>query len=120
MHKFLLSCVMVFVLTAASFGQDWKGFYVGGNSGGVKGHSDAFTSTVFSPTGYFALSSVPAIAAVGHQTLSPSGFTGGGQAGYNFQTGATATAATNGCAKCSHCIHPSSRRIAYKRLYPPS
>jgi len=87
-HKFLLkSCAMVFVLAVASFGQDWKGFYVGGNSGGVKGHSDAFTSTVFSPTGYFALSSVPAIAAVGHQTLSPSGFTGSGQAGYNFQTG---------------------------------
>ncbi len=88
MYKFLLkSCAMVFVLAAASFGQDWKGFYVGGNAGGVKGNSDAFTSTVFSPTGYFAQSSVPAIAAIGHQPLSPRGFTGGGQAGYNFQTG---------------------------------
>src|SRR5690242_2424499 len=80
---------MVVVLAAASFAQDWKGFYIGGNSGGVKGNSDAFTSTVFPATGpsYFAPSSVPAIAAVGHQLLSPRGFTGGGQAGYNFQTG---------------------------------
>jgi outer membrane immunogenic protein len=87
-YKFLLkSGAMVLVLAAASFAQDWKGFYAGGNAGGVKGNSDAFTSTVFSPTGYFAPTSVPAIAAVGHQTLSPRGFTGGGQAGYNVQTG---------------------------------
>lgn len=65
----------------------WRGFYIGGNAGGVKGNSDAFTSTVFSPTGYFALSSVPAIAGVGHQLLSPRGFTGGGTGGYNYQTG---------------------------------
>jgi outer membrane immunogenic protein len=64
---------------------DWKGFYVGGNAGGVKGSSDSYTSTIFSPTGYFALSSIPAIAAVGKQKLSPRGFTGGGQVGYNFQ-----------------------------------
>jgi outer membrane immunogenic protein len=67
--------------------QDFKGFYVGGYAGGVKGNADSFTSTVFSPTGYFALSSVPAIAAAGHQSLSPRGFNGGGQAGYNFQNG---------------------------------
>src|SRR5262249_19949009 len=64
---------------------DFKGFYVGANVGGVTGHSDARTSTVFSPTGYFANSSVPAIAATGAQSLSPSGFAGGGQAGYNIQ-----------------------------------
>ncbi len=87
-NRFLLkSCAMVFMLAAAGFGQDWKGFYVGGNSAGVKGNSDAFTSTVFSSTGYFALSSLPAIASTGHQKLSPRGFNGGGQAGYNFQAG---------------------------------
>ncbi len=93
MNKFLLrSCVMIlvlvvegFVLVAGGSAQDWNGLYVGGNAGGVKGNSDAFTNTIFSPTGYFAMSSIPAIAAVGHQLLSPRGFTGGGQAGYNFQ-----------------------------------
>lgn len=68
-------------------GPDFNGFYVGGYGSGVKGTSDAFTSTVFSPTGYFALSSVPAIAAAGHQPLSPRGFSGGGQVGYNLQHG---------------------------------
>ncbi len=82
---------MVLVLAAASFGQSgqsWKGFYVGANVGGVKSNSDAFTYTAFSPTGYFATTSIPAIAAVGApQRLDPSGFTGGGQFGYNFQGG---------------------------------
>ena len=87
-NKFMLrSCVLVFALVAAGYGQNWNGFYVGANAGGFKGSSDAFTSTVFSPTGYFALSSVPAIASTGHQLLSPRGFTGGGTGGYNFQTG---------------------------------
>jgi len=86
--RFMLrSCVLVFALVAAGYGQNWNGFYVGANGGGFKGSSDAFTSTVFSPTGYFALSSVPAIAADGHQLLSPRGFTGGGTGGYNFQGG---------------------------------
>jgi outer membrane immunogenic protein len=86
--KLLLgSCVLILALVGGAYGQDWKGFYVGGNAGGVKGNSDAFTNTIFSPTGYFALSSVPAIAAVGHQQLSPRGFTGGGQVGYNLQRG---------------------------------
>ena len=84
---FLKSCAMVFVLAAGCFAQDWNGFYVGANAGGVKGSSNAFTNTIFSPTGYFALSSVPAIAATGNQLLSPRGFTGGGTGGYNFQHG---------------------------------
>ncbi len=65
----------------------WTGFYVGGNAGGVKGTSDAFTYNVFSPTGYFATTSITAIAATGHQLLSPRGFTGGGTGGYNHQSG---------------------------------
>src|SRR5215472_7643435 len=65
---------------------DFKGFYVGGYVGGAHGSSDAQTTTVFSPTGYFATTSVPAIATAGAQTLSADGFSGGGQAGYNFQT----------------------------------
>jgi opacity protein-like surface antigen len=31
----------------------WTGFYVGLNAGGAWGHSDATTTTVFSPTGFF-------------------------------------------------------------------
>src|SRR5438552_10446021 len=76
---------MVFVLATCGFGQDWKGFYVGGNAGGAKGVSEEQTTTVFSPTGYFASSSVPAIAIAGDHFLSPRGFTGGGQFGYNVQ-----------------------------------
>src|SRR5260221_7391709 len=90
LNRFLAgTCVFVFALIAfgSAEAQDFKGFYVGGYAGGVKGNSNAFTSTVFSPTGYFALSSVPAIAATGNQPLSPRGFNGGGQVGYNLQSG---------------------------------
>lgn len=88
MKRFLVgTCVLLFALVAGGFAQDWNGFYVGGNAGGVFGNSDVFTYTVFSPTGYFAASSIPAVAAAGNSQLSPRGFTGGGQAGYNFQHG---------------------------------
>ena len=90
MNRFLAgTCVLVLALLASGSAQaqDFNGFYVGGYGGGVKGNSDAFTSTIFSPTGYFAQSSVPAIAAAGHQSLSPRGFNGGGQVGYNLQKG---------------------------------
>jgi len=70
---------------ASAHADDFKGFYVGVNLGGVHGNSDASTSTVFSPTGYFATTSVPAIATTGAQKLSANGFTGGGQAGINLQ-----------------------------------
>jgi outer membrane immunogenic protein len=66
---------------------DWTGFYVGGTAGGAWGSSDPTTSTVFSPLGYFAASSVPAVNSAGRQHISPSGFTGGIEAGYNWQTG---------------------------------
>lgn len=65
----------------------WTGFYIGVNAGGAWGDSEVATSTVFSPVGYFATTSVPAIAAAGAQTINPTGFTGGGQIGYNWQTG---------------------------------
>jgi outer membrane immunogenic protein len=80
-------CALAFaLLTAASVrAGDFKGLYVGVNVGGNSGNSNAATSTVFSPTGYFATTSVPAIATAGAQTLSPTGFSGGAQAGYNLQ-----------------------------------
>jgi outer membrane immunogenic protein len=64
---------------------NWTGGYVGLNAGGAWGHSDDPTSTVFSSLGYFADSSVPAVNAVGVQSTSVSGFTGGIQGGYNWQ-----------------------------------
>jgi outer membrane immunogenic protein len=63
----------------------WTGFYVGGNVGGQWGSADPATSTVFDPAGYFASSSVSAIAAVGAQGVNSSSVTGGFTAGYNWQ-----------------------------------
>jgi outer membrane immunogenic protein len=63
----------------------WTGFYVGANVGGAWGDSDPTTATVFSPTGYFATSSVPAIATAGQQHINSSNVTGGLTAGYNWQ-----------------------------------
>jgi len=65
----------------------WTGWYVGVNGGGAWGRSHDRTTTVFSPTGYFAASSVPAIAAAGDQHVDFSGGTAGGQIGYNLQAG---------------------------------
>jgi outer membrane immunogenic protein len=65
----------------------WTGFYVGANVGGAWGSSDFTTKTVFSPTGYFATTSVPAIATIGAQSNDSSSFIGGGQLGYNWQSG---------------------------------
>jgi outer membrane immunogenic protein len=64
----------------------WTGFYIGGNAGGAFGSFDPSTSVVFSPTGYFATTSTPAITAAGQQSINPNGFTGGFETGYNWQT----------------------------------
>ena len=94
MKRFIVGvCVLIVVTTAASFGQskveDWKGFYAGANVGGAFGGSNARTSTVFSPTGYFATTSIPAIAAAGKRDIGLDGFTGGVQLGYNATAGKT-------------------------------
>ena len=94
MKKFALAIAAAFIAAAAitpALAQapptNWTGFYLGGNIGGAWGGSNTQTSTVFSPTGYFATTSVPAIATTGALKLNTSGFTGGGQAGYNWQSG---------------------------------
>jgi outer membrane immunogenic protein len=66
---------------------NWTGFYVGLNAGVAWGQFDPTTTTVFSPTGYFALSSTVAIGGAGNPIINPSAFTGGGQVGYNWQIG---------------------------------
>jgi outer membrane immunogenic protein len=101
MKKFLLAAASIVLGTASVQAADlaaqytkapvmapaynWTGFYVGGNVGGQWGNSDPTTSTVFSPTGYFAASSVPAINTVGAQGVNSSSVTGGFTAGYNWQ-----------------------------------
>jgi outer membrane immunogenic protein len=65
----------------------WAGFYAGGIIGGGFAKSDATTSTVFSPTGYFAQTSVTAIATEGVQALEPKKAPFGAAAGYDVQSG---------------------------------
>lgn len=82
------TCVCVFVLFAfgAAFAQnDFSGFYVGANGGGTFGRFKVDTSPVFSPTGYFASSSTPAITAASNQTIKPNGFNASGVIGYSHQ-----------------------------------
>jgi outer membrane immunogenic protein len=69
----------------------WNGFYIGGTAGGAWGHSD-FTEA---PTGSWllpaaiggGLNAVPILTGVGTGTVSPSGFIGGGEIGWNSQVG---------------------------------
>lgn len=89
MNRFLTrTCALAFVLFAigsANAADDFKGFYVGANAGGAFGRFDVDTSPIFSPTGYFASTSTPAITAASAHQIKPNGFTVGGQAGYNWQ-----------------------------------
>ena len=64
---------------------NWSGFYVGLNAGAAVDPAHVQTSPIFSPTGYFAATSTPAIAATSDQRIHTPGFTGGLQAGYNWQ-----------------------------------
>ncbi|RXT45049.1 outer membrane protein [Bradyrhizobium betae] len=101
MKKFLLAVASVVLGSASVHAADlaaqytkapvmapaynWTGFYVGGNVGGQWGSADLNTSTVWTPAGYFATSSVPAIGTVGAQGANSSSVTGGFTAGYNWQ-----------------------------------
>jgi outer membrane immunogenic protein len=75
-------------------GYNWSGFYVGVNAGGAWGTFRARTTTDFNPAplggpSVYNISNpredVAALASVGAQDLKGSSFTGGGQAGYNWQ-----------------------------------
>ena len=90
LNRFLKgTCALAFVLfalgSAKAADEDFKGFYVGVNAGGAFGRPEVDTSPIFSPTGYFAATSTPAITAASGQKIEPNGFTAGGQAGYNWQ-----------------------------------
>lgn len=82
------TCVLAFALVAlcsAKAQSDFKGFYVGGNAGSAMGRFSVDTIPIFSPTGYFAATSIPAITNASSQQIKPNGLTAGGQAGYNYQ-----------------------------------
>jgi outer membrane immunogenic protein len=70
-------------------GVGWSGFYLGANIGYAWGHSDAVTRAEcgdFVPF-YFNCGNQAVVQASGTGPLSPEGFTGGLQAGYNWQVG---------------------------------
>jgi len=64
---------------------NWTGLYVGANVGGQWGSGDPSTSTIAIPGGYFDPTSIPAVNAVGAQSVNSSSVTGGFSAGYNWQ-----------------------------------
>jgi outer membrane immunogenic protein len=65
---------------------NWTGFYIGGNVGGAWGNFDPRAVTVYSEDGWFVPTDIPAIDAVGIQNGKATGFTGGFEAGYNWQS----------------------------------
>jgi outer membrane immunogenic protein len=88
LKRLLLGSGIILTLAIGAAGQtDWKGFYAGGNVGVTAGRATADTSTILSATGYFANSSVATINLGGRQKLQPNRFNGGGQVGYNWQSG---------------------------------
>jgi opacity protein-like surface antigen len=64
---------------------NWTGFYVGLNTGGTVASSHAQTATTGGD--YFASASVTQINYAGNQNLTPKGYAGGLQFGYNRQIG---------------------------------
>src|SRR5437879_1771702 len=52
-------------MTAMVAAYNWTGWYAGLNAGGAWGRSDANTSPIFDPAGYFATTSPAAIAVAG-------------------------------------------------------
>jgi outer membrane immunogenic protein len=90
LNRFLKgTCALAFVLfalgSANAADEDFKGFYVGANVGGAFGRPKVDTSPSFSPTGYFASSSTPAITNASNQVIDMNGLNAGGEAGFNFQ-----------------------------------
>src|SRR5262249_1658518 len=67
-------------------GYNLTGFYIGGHVWGAWGSFGPRTSTVYSARGWFVPSDIPAIDRVGIQSSKPTGFTGGFEAGYNWQS----------------------------------
>ena len=71
--------------TAATY--NWTGAYVGFNTGAALGRYHTSKTTTPSPTYLFSPADVAAVNAAGQQQIKRPGFTGGVQAGYNWQFG---------------------------------
>jgi outer membrane immunogenic protein len=65
----------------------WTGFYFGGTVGAAFAEFKPHTLVFWSPTGYFNVTSTPAIDSVSTQDVSLSRFTGSVEAGFNYQVG---------------------------------
>jgi outer membrane immunogenic protein len=73
-------------LTTWSAPHRWTGFYVGVNAGAALGRSSLLSSVDSgSQANYFLPPDVAQIDGIGRQSGRPTGFTGGVQAGYNYQ-----------------------------------
>jgi len=66
---------------------NWTGFYGGYNVGAAFGSYDARTTATPGGTYLVAPADIAAVNAAGGQSIRPIGFTGGVQAGYNWQSG---------------------------------
>jgi outer membrane immunogenic protein len=64
---------------------NWTGFYVGLNAGAAFSRGDATTTTAFSSVGYLDPTGVTSVNASGSNRFNTTTFTGGVQAGYNWQ-----------------------------------
>jgi outer membrane immunogenic protein len=64
----------------------WAGFYAGATAGGAWGSLDPQT-TAINNTNFGSAANVAAVNATGMQSITPSSFTGGLEAGYNWQWG---------------------------------
>ena len=78
-------CFVALLALGSATAQDFQGVYGGLYAGGAKGTAFVSTTTVFSPTGYFASSSIPAITTAGARELNPFGFHAGGGFGFNIE-----------------------------------
>jgi outer membrane immunogenic protein len=83
-------------IAPASTAQNWSGFYVGVNAGADWAYSGDPTTSAscaaapgFGFGAYFGCGDIPAVNALGTGSMSRGGFTGGAQAGYNWQSNST-------------------------------
>jgi outer membrane immunogenic protein len=85
----LTVCVDVSAQSDASAGPtSWAGFYIGLNAGrGWKNETNVLTVVNDSPNSYFNPAAIPGVNASGTTALNDNGFSGGGQIGYNSQSG---------------------------------
>jgi outer membrane immunogenic protein len=74
-------------VSASASAEGLTGWYLGLNLGVDFQNDSRKTATITAPGGYFAASSIPAIAATGLQHENQTGFVGGGQGGYNWDVG---------------------------------